>query len=132
MNDYMIALFALLIFVFGARALMSDANKKLTSSQKAELIDIFGKSNLFNYAVLILLLGLFFMNMKYEYTSKEVNLTLYIVAIIIFVITSSIGAYRKLKEAEFPMGYIRAYLISTALRTVGLVIFFALIVNINP
>lgn len=125
----MIALFVLLIFVFGARGLMNEAGKKLTSSQRAELIDIFSKGSLLNYAVLILLLGLFFLNMRLQYTSKELNLILYIICITIFLIFSSINSFNKLKEADFPMRYIRAYLISTALRTIGLMIFFGFVVN---
>lgn len=129
MQEHLIALMILLVFVFGSRQMMTKAMNKLTSSQKADLVDIFSKSNLFNYAVLILLLGLFFMNMQYQYTSKQTNLILYLSSITVYIIVSSYSAYKKLTAAELPKDYIKAYLISTALRTIGLVIFFALIVN---
>jgi hypothetical protein len=51
---------------------------------------------------------------------------IYIILILSFVSIVSYQLYGKLKEGNYPDSYIRSYLLSTALRFSGLIIFFLL------
>lgn len=122
----MIAVIILLGFTFVSRAINEKANKKLDADKKAELIDLFSKNRIYSFAILIFIIVLFFASMKFKVLEPTTTFIIYIVSILMFLISSSFLSYRKLKNADFPDSYINSFLLSSALRFLGFVIFVAL------
>lgn len=126
MDDLMIAVIVLLSFTFASRVINERANKKLDQEKKAELIDLFSKDRMYTFAVLISIIILFFASLKFDLLKPFLTFVIYIFSILLFLVSSSIMSYRKLKKAEFPSSYINTYILSTVLRLLGFVIFVAL------
>lgn len=128
MDIYLFGLFVLLVFVFAAKAIINGANSDLSDNQRERLIDLFTWSGVCNMTRLALLLMLFFLSLHLKYVSMALSITLYISAVGILLVTSCHRACRKLKAAKFSDKYVHAFIMSTILRTTGLMFFFILVV----
>jgi hypothetical protein len=129
MDNFMIAVILFLVFSFVSRALNENANKKLDPEKKATLIDLFSKNRIYSFAILIGIISFFFASISFNWLDRNKTLIIYLVSIIIFIIGSSYISFKKLKESDFPESYIKTFIISTCLRFVGILIFFALIID---
>ena len=129
MDNFMIAALIFLASIFAARTINDKANKKLEKDKKLELMDLFSKNRTRSFLILILLIAVFFLSIKFELINLLASYTIYVVSISIFMAYSAYGSYQKLKAHDFPTFYINAYLLSTSIRFIGIVIFFGLIAS---
>lgn len=122
----MIGVLVLLGSIVVARIISERAMKKLEPNKKSDLIDLFS-GRAYTSIILLVILGLFFLNIKFEVIDSMIAYILYIISILAYSIVTGIQSYRKLKGNGFPDPYIQAHIISTTLRVVGLVAFFAIV-----
>jgi hypothetical protein len=127
MDNFMIAFVLLLGLIFISRTINEKATKKLDQDKKAALIDLFSNGRIYTFGILIGIIVLFFLSMRFNLIDPLITYIIYIVSLFTFIIITSIFSYKKLKANDFPDTYIKSYLLSTSLRFIGLVIFFALI-----
>ncbi len=123
----MIAFVIVLVTMFIARSINERATKKLDQVKKAELIDLFSNSRIYTTGILIVIISLFFISLRFDLIDPVISYIIYLLSIFAFIVVTGISAYKKLKANEFPDSYIQSYLITTSIRVLGLVIFFALV-----
>ena len=126
MDNLMIAVIVMLVFVFISRTINEKANKKLDQNKKAELIDLFSKDRTYTFGALILIIALFFISLRYNLVEPFISFVAYIALIFMFLIITGIRAYKILKTNDFPASYIKSYILTTSLRFIGLLVFFAI------
>ncbi len=122
----MIAILVILGIMFLSRTLNENANKKLDQDKKAELVDLFSKDRIFNFGILIIIVLIFFINIKLNLIDPILNYGIYIGSILTFLTVSTFLSFKKLKKNNFPDSYIRSYITITTIRFLGIVIFFAI------
>lgn len=122
----MIAFVLLLGLMFFSRTINEKATKKLDQDKKAALVDLFSSGRVYTFGILIGIIVLFFVSMRFNLLDSMITYIIYIVSIFAFIIITSLFSYRKLQANDFPDSYIKSYLLSTSLKFIGLVIFFAL------
>lgn len=125
----MIGLFSMLVILLVSRVLSERALKKLDQEKKVALLDLFSGKRIYSYIALILILGQFFVCSKFELLSPVINFVVYVSLLTLYIVVTTLQSYRKLKDNDFPDFYIGNYLFTTSLRIVGLVVFFALVIN---
>jgi len=123
MNSLFIGVIQLLLFMFASRRINDNANKKLSKSKQAELVEVFSKTRIYTLGVIIALLAMLFFLLQFGKIERSLTIIIYGVVIFTFLLVSSLLSYRKLKAFDFPHSYIKSFLIATALRVVGLAIF---------
>jgi hypothetical protein len=127
MDNFMIGFVLILVTVFAARVISNRALKKLDQEQKAKLVDLFSGDNFLAYGILIGILVLFFLSLRNEWLDATMTYIIYFVAILSYMLILSYRSYQKLKRNKIPDHYIRAYIISSAVRVLGLVVFLVLV-----
>jgi hypothetical protein len=126
-DNLMIAFVLLLGCIFASRTISIRATKKLDQDKKALLMDLFSGVGIYTYGILIGIIVLFFISLRFHLIDPFITYIIYIVSLLGFIIILSYFSYSKLKKNNFPDSYIKSYLISTSLRLLGLVIFFAIL-----
>ncbi len=129
MEDYMMALMGLLVFIFASRYLSEVATQKLPSDKKAELIDLFSGGRTLRFGLLILIIGLYFFVVSNRVIPLEIAWISYTVIILLYWITNVYWDYTKLKSHEFPFPFVRSYLLSSGLRLAGILLFLGILIN---
>lgn len=127
MDNFMIGVILLLGSSFLARMINNKANKILDQDEKLLLMDLFSDSKIYTFGILIAIVALYFFGLKSALATPVILASLYIIALITFFISTNYNSYKKLKNNNFPQGYIKSYLISTSIRFTGLIIFFMLV-----
>ena len=127
MDNFMIAFVVLLVAISGYRMINDKANKKLEQDKKAALIDIFSNNRIWTYGILIAIVLLFFISLRFNLINPVWTYIIYIVTLIAYILIISYNSYIKLKDNDFPISYIKSYILSTALRLLGLLIFVAIL-----
>lgn len=126
MDNFTISFLGLLGCILISRAINEKAIKKLDQDKKSTLIDLFSNGSSYRLGILIGIVVLYFLSLKFNLMKPTMTYIIYIVLLLIFMIISSYGAYKKLKENNFPDSYINSYLLSTTIRFMGLIVFFLL------
>lgn len=126
MDGFMIAFLFFLGTIFLSRWLSDRANKALDQQKKAELVDLFSNTRLASFGILAVIILVFFGSIKFQWVDPFVSYLLYTVAIVTFLVISSLQSVRKLRSANFPEAFIRSFLLSTLVRFIGLIVFFAI------
>lgn len=124
MNNFMIAILVMLLTSLASRKINQKANKKLTDDKKAKLVDLFSKSGIYSFAVLIVILALYFGNVKFKWIDIAASSSIFVIFILTFLIANAYTTYSKLKNNDFPDAYIKQNLLATAIRFMGLIFFF--------
>lgn len=123
----MIAFILLLGSTFLARTINDRANKNLNQDQKVALIDLFSNSRIYTFGLLIGIVALYFIGLRFNLLDPAILSSLYIMAMVLFILTTSVVSYRKLKANGFPYTYTRSYITSTTVRFIGMIVFFILV-----
>jgi hypothetical protein len=110
-----------------SRLVNEKATGKLEQDKKAALVDLFSKNRIYTFGIIIGIIVLLVLNQKLKFIDFWIAYSIYIVSVLCLIIVSNYSSYKKLKENDFPEEYIKSYLISTSLRFIGIVIFFAFI-----
>lgn len=117
---------ALLVAVFSSQLINEAAIKKLTQNQKADLIDGFAKNRIWSYALVIGLVGIYFLSLELNLASFFWIQTAYFFLIVLLMGIQSYLTYRKLVASEFPESYIKSYFLGVGIRFLGLILFIGL------
>lgn len=127
MDNFMIAAILLLVFIVVSRTLSEKAMKKLDPDKKVELIDIFSTGRTTQSVILIILMVAFFASLRWRVVPPLISYITYVAVILTFLVIQGFKSVKLLKKHNFPDFYIRSYLITTSLRFIGIVVFFALV-----
>jgi len=117
-----------LVVLFGSRILDVRAMKNLSNEKKAELIDLFSKSRILNFGLIILFIGTYFLVLKFELCDPTLALTIYLVLMACFLIFNVVKVYKKMKSNTFPNTFISTYLISSTIRVFAILMLFAFLI----
>lgn len=120
----MIAILGMLLTALASRKINQKANEKLSEEKKAKLVDLFSKSGIYNFGVLIVILALYFGNIKFKWMALSASSFIFMVFIICFLMANAYRTYTKLKIHDFSDSYIKQNLIASAVRFLGLLFFF--------
>lgn len=119
MDNFILAFVVLLVFILISRMISEKATKKLEPDKKAALIDVFSKDRIWTLGALIVIFVFYFVSIKYTLLDFYWTNILYVIALLIYFLVVSVYSFKKLKEHNFPVFYIQAYLLSGALRLAG-------------
>jgi len=102
-----------------SRYINSKAIKKLSMEKKAELIDTFSGFSVWSIIPLLVIIGGFYFAVDYigDYL---LYLALLLFVSGVYVIALQVYIYKKLKNMDYPMSYIKQYILSVVVRFVGL------------
>ncbi len=131
-QDYslLIAIAVFFVFVFASRTMIMNALKNLSDDDKAKLLST-RMINTSQTRMLLLIGGLgvyYFAIIQYKEYMREIVVAFMLVIIASRVI-SFIRTRKKLVDAELPDDYIKAYMNSSMLYTVGILLFFFLMMK---
>ena len=131
-QDYslLIAIAVFFVFVFASRTIIMNALNKMSDEDKAKLLST-RTINQSPTRMLFLVGGLgiyYFAIIKYREYMREIVIG-FMLVIIASRIFSFIRTRRKLIDAELPDDYIKAYMNSSMLYTVGILLFFFLMMK---
>jgi cobalamin synthase len=129
MENYIVSVIAFLAFLYVAKILNEKATKKLSTEQKAELVDLFSTRSPLRYGIIILLIILYFLLLKYHIFEPMITMAGYFVVLLLFIIYTARISYFKLKTNNFPDSFIKVYIGSTVLRLLGIVLMMAFLVG---
>jgi len=124
MDNFMLAILVLLATSFIGRKVNQKATELLNDDQKAKLVTLFSKSGIYNFGILILVLAVYFGNIKFKWIDYGIVSFVFAVFILTFLIGTAYTTYKKLKQNEFPKPYIKRNILATSIRFLGLVFFF--------
>lgn len=124
MDNFMIAILVMLLTSLVSRKINQTANKKLNEDKKAKLVDLFSKSGMYSFGVLIVILALYFGNIKFQWVEIGASSSIFVIFILTFLIANAYTTYKKLKNNDFPDSYIKQNLLATSIRFLGLIFFF--------
>lgn len=124
MDNFMIAILVILLTSLVSRKINQTANKKLNEDKKAKLVDLFSKSGMYSFGVLIVILALYFGNIKFQWVEIGASSSIFVIFILTFLIANAYTTYKKLKNNDFPDTYIKQNLLATSIRFLGLIFFF--------
>lgn len=127
MDNFMIAILVLLVSSFAGRRINQKASEKLNDEQKAKLVTLFSKSGLYRFGVLIVVLALYFLNIKFKWIDLGIAIFVFAIFVLTFLAGTAYVTYKKLKENSFPEEYITKNLLSTLIRILGLIMFFTIL-----
>lgn len=127
MDNYPLAFLVLLISFFLSRLVNNHAIKKLEVHEKAALVDLFSTNRSWTFGILIAIFAFYFVSLKYELLDIYWTNILYISVLFIYMTAMAVYAFKNLKEQNFPDAYIKSYILSTAIRFVGLGVFLAVL-----
>lgn len=115
-----ITLVILVVSILLSRYINSAAIKKLSMEKKAELIDTFSGFSVWSIIPLLVMIGIFYFTIDYMKDNYILYLSLFFLLAIIYVVALQVYIYKKLKKLEYPITYIRQYILSVVVRFIGL------------
>ena len=126
MSLILIAFLIFLVTIIGARIIIDHANKQLDSEKRTALIDLFSKGRIIIYIALVGIIAIFVISLKFELLGTMITFLVYGVLLFVYVVITNYIAWKRLKSNDYPASFIRAYIISSVIRIVGIVVFLAL------
>ena len=126
-DNMMIGFLFLFLTILISRILNERATKKLTQEKKAELIDLFSQNRIYGLIIIISILALYFLVIKMNFFEVHLAFGIYTGLIVLFLIVTTFLAFRKLRSNGFPIDYINSFLITTAIKFIGIVVFLLLL-----
>jgi len=116
-SNITIVIFVLTILL--SRYINSKAIKKLSMEKKAELIDTFSGFSVWSIVPLLVIIGGFYFAVDYM-GNYLLYLALLLLVSGVYVVALQVYIYKKLKNMDYPMSYIKQYILSVVVRFVGL------------
>jgi uncharacterized membrane protein YoaK (UPF0700 family) len=113
----------LIVFVVAmllSRYINSTAIKKLSMEKKAELLDGFSGFSVWSILPLLVIIGIFYFATDYIENNHLFYLSIFLVVAGIYVIGIQVYIYKKLRKMDYPMSYIKQYILSVLVRFIGL------------
>jgi hypothetical protein len=126
---FIIAAVVFLGALFGSRIIIDKAGRNLPNELKAGLMDLTAKERKTGLIILFVMVATFLAVMYMKLVDYKIATLVYFGAFGAYTIIISIITYRKLQSNTYPSDYIRAFVLSTAIRTTGIIVFFLLVIN---
>ncbi len=122
------------IFVFIAtwvlgRILSERALKTLTENERGKLLKGLSKYRIFSLIGVIVLVVLYYSTQAISPNSYFTGLPIFVGSLVLYLLGSSIFAYKKLKDLEMPDQYVNQFLVSTLIQYVGIFVFFGFLLD---
>ncbi|ANQ51255.2 hypothetical protein MY04_3911 [Flammeovirga sp. MY04] len=127
MDYFMIAFIVMIMAYYFARIIIDKANKKLDPEKRAELFDIFSSGNKLTMITTVIIIGGFFLSLRFQVLDPLVTYIIYMLALFSFMIFKVINGHKKLQEFAYPKEYIYSFLFSSGIRFFGILFFCGLI-----
>ncbi len=119
---FIVGVVVLMAIMVVSRRITENANKLLDSEQKAGLVDLFSDLRKNSPVFILLLIVVFFANLFLEFIPSEKALIGYFMILVGYQIYLGQRTYAVLTENNYPKEFIRAQLISSSLRMIGIFI----------
>jgi hypothetical protein len=127
MTNFIYYLIGFIVFIYIARMLGDRALKHLNGDQKAGLIDLFVEDRKYGgIAIFCMVIG-FLIIIQFDLLDTVIAFIGYFVLMIVIMIVKAFRTNTKLKANNYPPDYIRTVLLASAFATLGILIFFGLI-----
>ena len=121
MSNITLVLFFIAIIL--SRYINSMAIKKLTTEKKAQLLDTFSGFSVWSVLPLLVLMGIFYFSIDFITGDRLFYLFyIFIFLMVGYVIGLQVYIFKKLHKLDYPMNYIKQYMLSVFFRFVGLII----------
>ena len=114
----------LLISIFLARIINERSYKTISTEQKARLIDLFSRSRIVGFAVVIVMIAFLFLVPRWGILSFTTTLTVYIACLVIYFVAFTVHTFRVLRHNGYERPFVRLYSLSIIVRFAGLAVFF--------
>lgn len=115
-----ITLIGFVAMILLSRYINSKAIKQLTTEKKAELIDEFSNFGIWSMIPLfVIFLGAYLLIDSVE-DNKIIYLSAFVIMAVAYIISLQVYIYKKLLKLEYPMSYIKQYILSVFVRFFGL------------
>lgn len=127
MDFYIIAGILFILSILGARMVNEKGLKLLTTEQKGLLVQAFSDLYKIQLIFLALIIGLYIFLIKYFPGNLQVIMIGYFALLIFFMFFQGFSISRKLDSYGLPKGYSRYYILSTFIKTGGMVAALAIL-----
>ena len=124
---YFVGVIVFLITLLVSRKMSDRATKKLSPEQRDQLYGSFSGQSIRYIGLVIVLFGAYYGLIKMEVVHPKTGFILYLVLALLMIFGINLITYRKLKTLGLPNEYLKSYLTSSAIRTLGIVTMFATI-----
>lgn len=119
---YNVTLVIFIVIILLSRYINNEAIKKLSMEKKAELFDAFSNFGILSIIPLfIIMAGAYFVINNVE-DNKLIYLLIFVILIAIYAVGIQVYIYKKLTKLEYPMSYIKHYILSVFVRFAGLIV----------
>ena len=117
-----ITLFIFIGMILLGRYVNAQAIKKLSVEKKAELLDTFSTFGIFSIIPLLVIIGITYWIADNFNNHSFTYLYLSAILIVVYIVGIQIYIYTKLIKANYPLSYIRQYILSVLIRFLALII----------
>ncbi len=121
-----IAFVVLIVAVIVSRIISHKALQELTSDQKAALIDSFSGMQAYSLIPLALLLGLYFLLIRFTATSTSILLVGFFLVLICYIAWNYWFIRKKMSALDLPESYLSKNGIARVIQYAGLGVFLAI------
>jgi hypothetical protein len=108
-----------------SRIVRERALKRLSTEQKAQLLDAFSGYRTYFMSAAVCLPLLYFVAIKLWPARQSFLAPLFFVSFGLLLLITSWLSFRKLKQLSLPTDYVRSFLISSGLQYIGIAFLFA-------
>ena len=121
----MISMLIMLACILISRFISEKAMKELSPEKKVELIDLFSGNRKKSLILMFVLVALFFGFIKLNFIALSYLTIFYGILFLTILIVRMYSTYRKLNQNEFPLDFIKRFLIANSISVLGILIFFS-------
>lgn len=121
----MISMLIMLACILISRFISEKAMKELSPEKKVELIDLFSGNRKKSLILMFVLVALFFGLIKLNFIALSYLTISYGILFLTILIVRMYSTYKKLTENEFPLDFIKRFLIANSISVLGILIFFS-------
>lgn len=129
MDKSIIGLITFIAAYLAARLIAERALKLLTENEKGILLEGFSKKRIYSLIGVVALVLIHLVLQSLLPNSYFAGLPFFVAVLVLYLLASSIYAYKKLKSLEMPENYISQFLLGTFIQYVGIFIFFGFLIN---
>ena len=115
------SLLIMIAAVFLSRYINARAIKKLPMEKKAELIDGFSSFGIWSILPLFVIFAVFYFTVEYVEKSNLLYFGLFALVTLAYIVGIQIYIYKKLINMNYPMSYIKQYILSVLVRFVAFI-----------
>ncbi|REJ79195.1 MAG: hypothetical protein DWQ47_00170 [Acidobacteria bacterium] len=128
MNNTFVAIGIFLVSVFVARYINEKALRELSEEDAARLLQGFSQYRVYSLVAIILIIAAYFFVNYFYPNSRATSITIFMAAIVVFLLANSVFMFRKLRKLEMPDSYINRFLLVTLIKYGGAFVLFGTVV----